>query len=74
MTYPPIYVSNDKENYPVPPGEQKNAIIYNIKANATMNSEIYSNLYLQINGGFVALLANERIVKEKLLATKKGQG
>ena len=73
MAYPPIYVSNDKENYPVPPGEQKNAIIYNIKANATMNSEIYSNLYLQINGGFVALLANERVVKEKLLATKKGQ-
>ena len=73
MTYPPIYVSNDKENYPVPPGEQKNAIIYNIKANAAMNSEIYSNLYLQINGGFVAL-ANERVVKEKLLATKKAKG
>lgn len=73
MIYPPIYVNNDKENYPVPPGEQKNAIIYNIKANAAMNSEIYSNLYIQINGGFVGLLANERIVKEKLLATKKGQ-
>ena len=73
IVYPPIYVNNDKENYPVPPGEQKNAIIYNIKANAAMNSEIYSNLYIQINGGFVGLLANERIVKEKLLATKKGQ-
>lgn len=38
-----------------------------------MNNEIYSNLFIQINNGHVQLLANERIVKEKLLATKKGQ-
>lgn len=38
-----------------------------------MNSEIYSNLYVQINGGNLLLLANERIVKDKLMATKKGQ-
>lgn len=38
-----------------------------------MNNDIYSNLFIQINNGHVQLLANERIVKEKLLATKKGQ-
>ena len=72
-TYEPIYVSNDAGNYPIPRGKEKEALIYNIKANASLNSEIYSNLYVQINSSNLALLANERIVKEKLLATKKGQ-
>ena len=49
------------------------AVIYNIKANAALNSEIYSNLYVQINSGNLLLLANERIVKDKLMTTKKGQ-
>lgn len=69
----PLYVSNDPENYPYPREEKNKAIVYNIKANAAMNNEIYSNLFIQINNGHVQLLANERIVKEKLLATKKGQ-
>lgn len=71
--YEPIYISNDPDNYPIPKGHEKEAIVYNIKANSTMNSEIYSNLYVQFNSGNVALLANERIVKEKLATTKKGQ-
>ena len=69
----PLYVSNDPETYPYPREEKDKAIVYNIKANAAMNNEIYSNLFIQINNGHVQLLANERIVKEKLLATKKGQ-
>lgn len=69
----PLYVSNDPETYPYPREEKDKAIIYNIKANAAMNNDIYSNLFIQINNGHVQLLANERIVKEKLLATKKGQ-
>lgn len=73
--YGPLYVTNDPDNYPIPRGQEKSkeAVIYNIKANATLNSEIYSNLYVQINGGNLLLLAQERIVKDKLLATKKGQ-
>jgi hypothetical protein len=72
--YGPLYVTNDPDNYPIPRGEEKSphAVIFNIKANATMNSEIYSNLYVQINSGNLLLLANERIVKDKLMATKKG--
>lgn len=69
----PVYVINDAENYPIPAGEKKKALIYNMKANAQLNTEIYSNLYIQVNSGNVDLLANERIVKEKLMATKKGQ-
>lgn len=69
----PLYVSNDPETYPYPREEKDKAIVYNIKANAAMNNDIYSNLFIQINNGHVQLLANERIVKEKLLATKKGQ-
>lgn len=69
--YPPLYVSNDPDNYPVPRGEK--AIIYNIRATAALNNEIYSNLYVQFNNHSVQLLANERVAKEKLLATKKGQ-
>lgn len=68
--YGPLYVSND-EDYPLPRGEK--GIIYNIKATAQLNNEIYSNLYVQFNSGNVALLANERVAKEKLLSTKKGQ-
>ena len=73
--YEPLYVTNDPDNYPIPRGQEKskNAVIYNIKANATMNSEIYSNLYVQINSGNLLLLASERIVKDKLMTTKKGQ-
>lgn len=71
--YDPIYVSNDPDNYPIPKDKKGEALIFNIKANTTINSEMYSNLYIQINGGNLRLLANERIVKEKLLATKKGQ-
>lgn len=68
--FPPIYVSNDPDNYPVPRGEKGR--IFNIKATAALNNEIYSNLYVQFNSGHVCLLANERIAKEKLLSTKKG--
>lgn len=69
----PLYISNDPETYPYPKEEKEKAIVYNIKANAALNNEIYSNLFVQINNGHVQLLANERVVKEKLLATKKGQ-
>lgn len=69
--YGALYVSNDPDTYPHPRGVE--AKIYNIKANAALNNEIYSNFYIQMNSGNVLLLANERIAREKLLSTKKGQ-
>lgn len=71
ITYPPLYVMNDAANYPYP--ANSTPVIYNIKANASLNSDIYSNLYIQINNGGVQLLANEKIAKDKLLSTKRGQ-
>lgn len=71
--YPAYFVKNDPENYPTPRDQKANEIIYNIKANPQMNSDIYSNLYVQINNGYVNLLANERVAKQKLMSTKKGQ-
>lgn len=71
ITYPPLYVMNDVANYPYP--ANSTPVIYNIKANASLNSDIYSNLYIQINNGGVQLLANEKIAKDKLLSTKRGQ-
>lgn len=69
--YGALYVSNDPDIYPHPRGVE--AKIYNIKANAALNNEIYSNFYIQINSGNVLLLANEKVAREKLLSTKKGQ-
>lgn len=79
-SYLEYYVMND-ENY-LPPGRMsppeqpdpdKRILIYNLKAGAGNDSEIHANFFTQITGGFVDFLANERIVKTKLLATKKGQ-
>lgn len=77
--YPSYYVFNNE--YHLPP-EKKNssetpmpelrAIIYDIKAGASNDDAIHSNFYAQINNGSVHLLAHERIVKDKLLSTKKG--
>lgn len=71
VLYDPLYVINDSENYPCPRGETP--VIYALKANATLNNEIYSNAYVQVNSGNVAMLAPERIVKEKMNATKTWQ-
>lgn len=78
--YPAYYVFNDDHH--LPPGKSNpsdepwpelNAIIYDIKAGASNDDIIHSNFFSQINNGSVSFLANERVVKEKLLATKKGQ-
>lgn len=77
---PEYYVFND-DDY-LPPGwkatrnesePNERVIIYNLKAGAGNTDIIHANCFSQINSGRVSFLANERIVKEKLLATKKGQ-
>jgi len=59
-----------EENEPIP---ELNAIIYDIKAGSSNDDAIHSNFFAQINNGTVSLLAHERIVKDKLLNTKKGK-
>lgn len=79
-TYPAYFVFNNDEHLPpekkVPSEEPMpayNAIIYDMKANSSNDSLIHANIYAQFSNGMVSLLANERIVKEKLLATQKGR-
>ena len=78
--FPPYYVFNNEYHLPPElkveidePRADLNAIIYDIKAGASNNDLIHSNLYAQISNGTVSFLAHERIVKDKLLQTKKGQ-
>ena len=78
--YPAYYVFNNDHHLPpemkTPTEEPRpayNAIIYDIKAGSTNDDIIHSNFFSQINNGSVSFLAHERIVKDKLLATKKGQ-
>lgn len=78
--FPAYYVFNNDHHLPpemVNPTQQPRpeykAIIYDIKAGASNDDIIHSNFFAQINSGAVALLAHQRVVKDKLLATKKGQ-
>lgn len=52
-----------------------NAIVYEMKADSVgnKNSDMWANLYSRLCSNQVSLLASEQIVKNKLLATKKGQ-
>lgn len=79
-TFPAYYVFNNDHHLPPEmknpsdePRLEYNAIIYDIKAGIGNDDIIHSNFFSQINSGAVSLLAHERIVKDKLLTTKKGQ-
>ena len=79
-SFPPYYAFNNDHHLPpektkegVEPWPELNAIIYDIKAGAGNDDEIHSYFISQINNNSVQLLADERIVREKLLKTKKGQ-
>ena len=78
--FPAYYAFNNDHHLPPEkktesdePWPELNAIIYDIKAGSSNDDAIHSNFFAQINNGTVSLLAHERIVKDKLLKTKKGQ-
>jgi len=54
------------------PKPEYNAIIYDIKAGATNEDEINSAFLTAVNNGSTSFLAHERVVKDKLMQTKKG--
>ena len=79
-TFPAYYAFNNDHHLPPEmkvesdePKPQFNAIIYDIKAGASNDDAIHSNFFSQVNNGTVSFLAHERVVKDKLLKTKKGQ-
>lgn len=72
ITYPGYCSINDsdydKRKYPgtIP-------LIYNLKSNSTLDAQIHATAYSTLSSGKVNFLAREQEVKNKLLATKKGQ-
>lgn len=48
-------------------------ILYSMKANGPLNSEIHGTTYARINGGMIQFLIKEQDAKIALLATKVGQ-
>ena len=78
--FPAYFTFNDEHHLPAAmkneseyPHPEYNAIIYDIKAGSSNDDVIHSNFFSQINNGSVSFLAHERIVKDKLIATKKGK-
>ena len=73
--YPDFGVYNDEEQYYKKyktPNTQLDAL-YIIKANAPINTEAHANVQSQLASGKVKFLIDERLAKNKLLATKVGQ-
>ena len=77
--FPPYYAFNNDHHLPPEkksegdtPWPEYNAIIYDIKAGSSNDDAIHSNFFAQINNGSVSFLAHERVVKNKLLKTRKG--
>jgi len=78
--FPSYFTFNDENHLPSnkkkevdEPIPELNAIIYDIKAGSSNDDIIHSNFFAQVNNGSVSFLANERIIRDKLMATKKGK-
>lgn len=70
--YPAYGFSNDKEYQKIQPTYAEQ-ILYSFKANANLNSEIFTNCYTRIDSGLVDFLIPETKARSRLLATEKGQ-
>jgi hypothetical protein len=78
-TFPAYFTFNDENHLPpelreeaTEPLPKYSAIIYDIKAGASNEDEIHAAFLTSVNNGSTSFLAHERVVKDKLLKTKKG--
>lgn len=78
--FPAYFTFNDEHHLPPEMGKEQetpnahyNAIIYDIKAGSSNEDEIHSAFLSSINNGSTSFLAHERIVRDKMMQTKKGQ-
>jgi hypothetical protein len=69
---PPFAVTND-DNYNQFKKPDSLPLLYVVKPNDELNSQIYVNCLLQFNNGRIKLLADEKVAKTKLLNTKAGR-
>lgn len=69
----PAYGFNNREEYDGVQPRDARRILYGIKANSTLNSEMHTALYSRIYSGGLNFLISERKAKDKLNATKIGK-
>ena len=69
---PPYGFINDNEYKKIQPKDAI-CILYGIKANGPLNSQIHGNVYSRLNSGKVRFLIKEQEAKSALLSTKIGQ-
>lgn len=74
-TLPDFGVYNDDEGYykKYKTDRTEEDALYIVKANAPINTEAYTAVQTQLSSGKIKLLIDERVAKNKLLATKLGQ-
>lgn len=72
VTWPAYGFFNRDEYLPI---QQRGCIkiLYGIKANSQINSDMHSALYSKIYSGHMKFLISEQAARTKLLATRKGQ-
>lgn len=71
--YYPAYCSHNNQDYRQSLYPQAKPLIYCIKSNNSLESQINGNCYSKVFSGKVQFLAPEQQIKSKLLASKKGQ-
>lgn len=64
---------NNRDDYKEIQPANAPQILYGMKANMQLNSDMYGNCYTRIAGGLVDFVITEQAARSKLLATKKGQ-
>ena len=69
----PAYGFTNDENYKKTQPRDAICILYGIKANGPLNSQIHGNAYSRLTSGKVRFLIKEQEAKSALLATKIGQ-
>ena len=69
----PAYGFINDDNYKKTQPRDAICILYGIKANGPLNSQIHGNAYSRLTGGKVRFLIKEQEAKSALLSTKAGQ-
>ena len=69
----PAYGFINDDNYKLIQPKDAPRILYGIKANGQLNSNIHGNCYSRLQAGMVRFLIKEQEAKSALLSTKKGQ-
>lgn len=68
----PAYGFFNNDDYKKIQPKEAPAILYSLKANATLNPQIHSNAYTRLNSGLVHFLITEQEARSFLLSTEVG--